>query len=933
MAAAEASPEASAKEGKKKKGTIKKEKPLGPGGRPKNAVGVEDAAAKLADQIIGGSRILAACGSDLLDEGAETIAAALLSEEAQPVIELNLRGGQVGAQGLSTLTKALKKQRGSLRRLDLGDNELGDEGLTTLCQELKHHAELKTLALRNNAISDEAIGEVCEVLALHRALEELHLGGNALTAAGAMTLAASLHHPGLQVLTLDGNEELSDASAFALSDAMLHEPPAGPPPPKKMPQAPGNCYPARFAPGVRIGGRGNIGLRAMMNAAKPGANCFRPPETGLRVLSLAQCGLTDDGGLKLAEALAKRRSGLRELHLGYNRLSNISGVKFAEALEGHETLRVLWLEGNLIGDAAAVEFVSVLSRMPREDINVCMSGNRPKMARAGRNQKKSQRFDEVGLADLIRPAKTAKAIACRGVIVGRLLKFYHAQVQAGKIEEATSTTFDVVKNVIAPEMKEYWNSFSVFFHKPHPDTYVIHAWSGLFAELVRGVLRHATGNLNPSLNPDNIFYEQNPHVLNKCYFIDAFCVNQNLECLYEAPPDPGQDPQPPRLGLPVAQMDPICETDKFDFVMDLQQLHGCDFIVVIDSMWTPLSRAWCLTEVNRCLMKGMLLDVTFGAHLPLPRERRGWGKIEQAAVSREEDRSLLQCSLLMLNGQTQDELNELEFAEMKIQEEEFATAIKMQCWLRGIWGRRKARARREKLKAQACIKIQVLWRCYLAEKLWDMENAAVTKLAKWWRKEPPGLVKRRDRRFKERQRFLMNTLLEAAKRSEKPKFSLMLTPRTVRDISLCSIWGPKLGGIREAKRWKKIWAKRLVAQERWKKLKFAVIQKMAKTIAEKELNSLEAAEFEEEWEKYVKEQRAAAVKAAAEHVVADQSAAKEAAATEAAADGTAAEEEPAGEGHREAAGGGAEGPAGEGGNASAADAAAQDEASAPTAQG
>merc|ERR1711862_309599 len=174
-------------------------------------------------------------------------------------------------------------------------------------------------------------------------------------------------------------------------------------------------------------------------------------------------------------------------------------------------------------------------------------------------------------------AKTVKALAQRGVTIGRLLKMYKNFSSAGKIDEFVTTTEDVIQTIVAPDTKEYWSSFSVFFDKPIPEFYVIHAWKGLFFDLVLGLLRHATGILDPKMDPDNVAYERKFKAsLEKSYWIDAFACNMNLTT------------ETPGPTFKVETMEGRCETDKFDMVIQLLQLRGTEAVIIIDSCYKPL---------------------------------------------------------------------------------------------------------------------------------------------------------------------------------------------------------------------------------------------------------------------------------------------------------------------------------------------------------
>ncbi|XP_053264639.1 NACHT, LRR and PYD domains-containing protein 3-like [Podarcis raffonei] len=93
----------------------------------------------------------------------------------------------------------------SLSELDLGENNLGDEGIRKLCEGLKHpQSRLQRLTLHLCGLTARACEDLASVLESHESLAELGLGGNSLGDEGVRHLCASLakQHCRLQRLAL-----------------------------------------------------------------------------------------------------------------------------------------------------------------------------------------------------------------------------------------------------------------------------------------------------------------------------------------------------------------------------------------------------------------------------------------------------------------------------------------------------------------------------------------------------------------------------------------------------------------------------------------------------------------------------------------------------------------------------------------------------------
>eukprot|EP00928_Gymnodinium_smaydae_P016158 TRINITY_DN16021_c0_g2_i1.p1 TRINITY_DN16021_c0_g2~~TRINITY_DN16021_c0_g2_i1.p1 ORF type:complete len:880 (+),score=187.39 TRINITY_DN16021_c0_g2_i1:135-2774(+) len=778
--------------------------PLGPGGRPGGAEPFPGAVERAVSDAEFGKRLLNYVGSDFGADGAGKLAEVLGDEdwETQGLRELSLRGASVGPQGCIAIAEALVRQEhGSMRRLDLTNNDVGDDGAARLAAELQPRKSLRLLLLAGNNIGDAGATALAKLLHEQKALEELRLGNNKITAEGAKSIAAVVLHPSLLVLGLENNP-ITDVGGVALAEALaleaprpeeeprpplhptltgIRHQPVGPamlprprdhelkglPPPRGLL---GSHAPGGGARGASFGGQG-LRSRGGPKGCGRAALAALP---GLRVIHLGGCSLSDPSALGFAAALEARRDGpLKELHLGKNTVSDAGAQRLAQAVEGHKSLKVLWLEQNKIGDVGCLALVAALARMPREDLHVCVTGCKPKPPKGVRSAPKTARFDDAAMSDLSRTARTARDVSRRGVTLHRLLKLLHSEVAAGKIDELTSTTASVVQTVIIPDTEDYWKSYSVFFNKPVPDVYVIHSWGGLFRDLVYALARHATGILNPSLDPDNIMWEKRfPEALQRCYYIDAFALDNKL------------------IGAP---MDARCEYDKFDAVMSLIQLRGGECVIVMDESYTALTSMWCLTESYHCLVSEMPLRVLFGKSNPFPRRRRGWGKIAESYVSRDCDKTLLNSvagsrgatlqdagemvrvaltALIAMQFQEDrailpaEQLYDLQMLEMEMHKEEQKAATDCQRFWRGVLGRRRAAERRRQVRDAAATRIQSRQRGIMGRVRASARANGIVRIQRWFRRVPPGLTKRRRQRAREAE--------EARKAAQKLRYGRML---------------------------------------------------------------------------------------------------------------------------------------------------------------
>ena len=155
--------------------------------------------------------------NELGDEGAKTLAS---SPHLKNLTTLQLWDNQIGAQGAQALAHAAHLQR--LTRLDLSLNEIGAQG----AQALARSTPLKNLTgldLSVNTIGDEGAQALARSLQLHK-LTSLHLSYNDIGPQGAKALASSPHLKRLTSLELSGNPIGEEGAKALASSPHLAEP-------------------------------------------------------------------------------------------------------------------------------------------------------------------------------------------------------------------------------------------------------------------------------------------------------------------------------------------------------------------------------------------------------------------------------------------------------------------------------------------------------------------------------------------------------------------------------------------------------------------------------------------------------------------------------------------------------------------------------------
>jgi Ran GTPase-activating protein (RanGAP) involved in mRNA processing and transport len=222
----------------------------------------------------------------------------------------------LSGEDLGALLEACESRQIRLRRLFLRSNEVKELGATHLAEKF---GELEELDLRSNRVSANGIRRLCEAAAKKRGVRVLRLGYN--ESLGDVTMKAT--------------------GGFATGTQALRQQSAAP------------------------------ALRDLICAGRIAV--LDLPAAGLNTHDAVRC-LTD--GLRCRPSRSARGCALRTLGLASNKLDSDAAATLAQAITNCNSLRVLDLADNEVGDAgaealsdAAVESGLVELLLPRNEIS------------------------------------------------------------------------------------------------------------------------------------------------------------------------------------------------------------------------------------------------------------------------------------------------------------------------------------------------------------------------------------------------------------------------------------------------------------------------------------------------------------------------------------------------------------------------------------
>ena len=225
--------------------------------------------------------------------------------------QLKLGANSITEKGVSHLRDALKHVNCKLTQLDLSRNSTTDEGVSHLCVALKHvNCKLTQLDLSHNSITDEGVSHLCVALKhVNCKLTQLDLSHNSTTDEGVSHVCDALKHVNCKLTQLDlSHNSITDEGVSHLCVALKHV----------------NCKLTQLD--LSHNSTTDEGVSHVCDALKH-VNCK------LTQLDLSRKSITDKGVLHLCDALKHVNCKLTQLDLSCNSITDKSVSHLCDALK------------------------------------------------------------------------------------------------------------------------------------------------------------------------------------------------------------------------------------------------------------------------------------------------------------------------------------------------------------------------------------------------------------------------------------------------------------------------------------------------------------------------------------------------------------------------------------------------------------------------
>jgi Leucine Rich repeat len=204
--------------------------------------------------------------------------------------------------------------------LDLGNNNIGIDGVKYIAMALYENTSLLDLTLDKNEITDEGIQTLSDMLLMNQTLTKLRLDSNRISQTGAKIIASALcHNTSLSMLEL-GNNNIEDEGAKCIADMLI------------------------VNKSITMLGltRNNIGPMGATSIASALHN-----NKVLHHIELTFNDILDEGAMSISEMLLVNKT-LKILDVLVTGISNIGAIAIATSLQYNSTLRRLLIFGTAI---------------------------------------------------------------------------------------------------------------------------------------------------------------------------------------------------------------------------------------------------------------------------------------------------------------------------------------------------------------------------------------------------------------------------------------------------------------------------------------------------------------------------------------------------------------------------------------------------------
>ncbi|XP_023154464.2 NACHT, LRR and PYD domains-containing protein 12 [Amphiprion ocellaris] len=264
--------------------------------------------------------------NEIRNQGFETLCKALHSPHCK-LQELQLQHCELTAPSMEFLSAALCSGQSQLRKVDLMQNQIGDNSVEALCKSLQHSlCKLQSFKLYDCELTGACCTHLKEALmSEHCTLSELDLSVNELGQEGALLLCQALSRPGCPIESLGLTRCELTLPVFKELGSLLKN---------------GTCRIKSLL--VGLNDVGDQGVKHLLDAVAH-------PNCRLEELNLEMTDLTDASLEDLCAAIRASKT-LKELELRNNMLTDASVPALVQVMQDSDNMQEMNLKYNEISE-------------------------------------------------------------------------------------------------------------------------------------------------------------------------------------------------------------------------------------------------------------------------------------------------------------------------------------------------------------------------------------------------------------------------------------------------------------------------------------------------------------------------------------------------------------------------------------------------------
>ena len=297
--------------------------------------------------------------NDLSDDGATTLSDGIKSNNT--LLEFNVSSNQITNVGAKKIGEAIQVNI-ALQKLDISNNKVADDGAAAISNSLKSNNLLQELNMSSNQITNVGAKKIGEAIQVNTTLQKLDIHSNRISDDGAAAISDGLKSNNTLLEFNMSSNQITNVGAKKIGEAIQVNTTL-----QKL-----NIYSnqvsddgaAAISDGLKSNNtllEFNMSSNQITNVGAKKIGEAIQVNIALQKLDISFNKVSDDGAAAISNSL-KSNNSLQELNMSYNQITNEGAKKIAEAIKVNTTLHTLDIFQSNISDELSFN-ITVLTAM------------------------------------------------------------------------------------------------------------------------------------------------------------------------------------------------------------------------------------------------------------------------------------------------------------------------------------------------------------------------------------------------------------------------------------------------------------------------------------------------------------------------------------------------------------------------------------------